>query len=145
MQPRIIVRLGAAAIALVAAIIAVAPAYTAVFGTNAVVLRTFTAKRVPAAKKATKQTVLLRWTTGAEANLLGFNVYRQKGTSARVKINKALIAAKQIAGGASYTYKDVLRRPPLRVQRIGAVVTKYSLQAVELTGEKIWLKSVTLK
>ena len=88
---------------------------------TAVVVRSFAAAR-------TGRTVVLRWRTGSEATLLGFNVYRQVGVT-RVRLNRSLILAGSVAG-RSYAFRD---RLPGRVR--GA---RYWLEEVRLTGARVW-------
>jgi beta-glucosidase len=92
--------------------------------TTAVTLRSFSASRVGAGS------VALRWRTGSEARLLGFNLYRE-----RTRLNKALILARHATGG-SYSYADHLSR---------GTSTRYRLQAVKLDSAWIWLGSATVR
>jgi hypothetical protein len=73
--------------------------------------------------------VLLRWRTGAEAETLGFHVYRQ-GTGKRVKATRGLIPARGSLSGATYSYVD--RRAP-RAARL-----RYWLQVVDVDGSRTW-------
>jgi hypothetical protein len=93
-------------------------------GTTAVTVRDFTAR--PRAHGA-----LLRWTTGSESNLLGFNVWRvRRGTG--VKLNRTLVPAKRSGepSGASYAYLDA--HPGVRKG------LTYRLQLVDLHGRRSW-------
>ena len=87
-------------------------------------MRDFTAR--PIARGA-----LLRWTTGTESSLLGFNVWRFHNGSG-VKVNRTLVLAKRSgeAGGASYTFLD--RHPGARRG------LSYRLQLVDLQGKRSW-------
>jgi hypothetical protein len=73
----------------------------------------------------------LRWTTGAESNLLGFNVWRYRNGKA-VKVNRALIRAKRSgqAAGASYGFVDAHTGA-----RRGL---SYRLQLVDVQGKRTW-------
>ena len=91
---------------------------------TAVTLRSVTARR-------SARGVLLRWQTGSELDLLGFNVYRlQRGKL--VKVNRTLVARifSGTTGGHGYSFRD-------RHNPIAAV--KYRLQAVKVDGSRSWL------
>jgi hypothetical protein len=92
---------------------------------TAVALRSFSAARAGNA-------VRLRWQTGADAHLLGFDLYRRAGQR-QVRLNKALIPARSKAGGGSYTYVDHRRAP-----------AAYRLQGVKLDGSRVWLGSTAI-
>jgi hypothetical protein len=63
--------------------------------------------------RSAAQGVLLRWRTGTEVDLLGFQVYRSRGHSWQ-RITHSLIAAKGSVSGASYRFLDrTARRGPL--------------------------------
>ncbi|MFN2467487.1 MAG: FG-GAP repeat domain-containing protein, partial [Gaiellaceae bacterium] len=94
-------------------------------GPTMVALRSFSAR-------SSRQGVELRWRTGAEAMLLGFDVYR-----AGVRLNRPLIAARGEAGGAGYRLLD-------RGARVGATYL-YRLQAVRLDGTRAWIAKATTK
>jgi hypothetical protein len=65
-----------------------------------VALSSFTAK--PGSAKVT-----LSWTTSAEADTKGFNIYRAESGGTAAKINAELIAATgSSSAGASYSYTD---------------------------------------
>jgi hypothetical protein len=74
---------------------------------------------------------LLRWTTGSESNLLGFNVWRYHNGKG-VKINRTLVRAKRSGepAGASYSFPDT--RPGVRRG------LTYRLQLVDLAGKRTW-------
>jgi murein DD-endopeptidase MepM/ murein hydrolase activator NlpD len=97
-----------------------------VAGPTAATLRAFTAKR-------TSQGTLVRWRTGAESNLLGFNVYR-----AGDQLNRTLISS--VFGGAAYghAYSWLDRVAPQRR------VLRYRLQGVALNGTRRWLGSIAV-
>jgi subtilisin-like proprotein convertase family protein len=69
--------------------------------------------------------VTVRWRTAVEANLLGFNVFRNG-----LKLNKYLVQARNKTRGASYSYTD-------RTAKVGRVYS-YRLQAVGIDGSKRW-------
>jgi hypothetical protein len=71
---------------------------------------------------------VLRWTTGTESNLLGFNVWRYRDAKG-VKVNRTLIQAKRSGepGGAGYSFVDA--RPGARRG------LSYRLQLVDLQGK----------
>jgi hypothetical protein len=73
----------------------------------------------------------LRWTTGTETNLLGFNIWRYRNGKG-VKLNRTLIQAKRSGEptGATYTFTDV--RPGARRG------LTYRLQLVNLNGQRSW-------
>ena len=85
---------------------------------TAVTVRAFSARRSPAG-------VELRWRTGSEADLAGFDVYR--GSK---KLNRALLTAHG-ALGASYSFVD-------RAACTRATYT-YRLQAVARNGSRAWV------
>jgi hypothetical protein len=92
----------------------------------AVTVASFSAR--PAAKG-----VLLRWRTGTEADLLGFQVYRSRGHSWR-RITPSLIAAKGFVSGASYSFLD-------RTARRG-IHYRYRIKAVNRDGTSSWFGPV---
>jgi hypothetical protein len=72
--------------------------------------------------------VLVRWATGTEVDVLGFNVYREvKGL--RVKANKSLIVAKAGTTGHSYSWLD----------RAAKKSNRYWVQAVNGNGTRSWI------
>lgn len=77
---------------------------------------------------AAKSGVLVRWATGTEVDVLGFNVYREvKGL--RVKANKSLIVAKAGTTGHSYSWLD----------RAAKKSNRYWVQAVNGNGTRSWV------
>jgi hypothetical protein len=76
--------------------------------------------------------VVLRWRTGSDLSLLGFNLYRQQNGKL-VKLNRTLIPS--VFGGTTsghnYSFLD-------RSTRRG-VKYAYRLQAVRLDGTQAWL------
>jgi hypothetical protein len=82
---------------------------------------------------ASGRTIVLRWRTAAEPELLGFDVYR----SGR-KLNRTLIAARGSGvAGASYRVVDRSAR--------GGVTSTYHLQAVRADGTRGWVGKATTK
>ena len=77
--------------------------------------------------------VLLRWRTGTEADLLGFQVYRSRGHSWQ-RITRSLIVAKGSVAGASYRFLD-------RTARRG-VAYRYRIKAVNRDGTTSWFGPV---
>jgi hypothetical protein len=73
----------------------------------------------------------LRWTTGSEAEIAGFNVWSYRNGKG-VKVNRTLIRAKRSGepAGASYRFVD----PVARVRR----GLTYRLQLVDLKGKRSW-------
>ena len=102
---------------------------TVSLATTAVLLRSFSARRVG------DRMVALRWRTGAEADLLGFDVYRE-ASGRRVRLNAALIPARGATAGASYVYRD-------RFSSVAPV--RYRLQAVRLHSARTWLGTASLR
>lgn len=80
--------------------------------------------------KLTKRGALLRWQTGSEADVLGFNIYRSKAAT-RVKVNRSLIAARN-PFGRSYSYLDRAAK--------GKKLPGYWLQVVHLDGSSKWFR-----
>ena len=85
---------------------------------TAVALRSFVARR-------RGSVVLLRWRTGSESDLLGFNVYR-----GRIRLNRALIPS---GSGAGHSYSHLDRAAPR------AVPLGYRLQSVARDGSRSWI------
>lgn len=96
-----------------------------------VTLRSFAAKRAT-------QGAVVNWRTAVEGQLLGFNVYRLAGKTS-VRVNKAIVAAKAAgtSRGATYKLAD-------KAAKKGKAYT-YRLQAVDLTGKRIWLAKAALR
>ena len=98
---------------------------------TAVVLQAFSAR-------AANQRIAVAWRTRSESGLLGFNVWRSGGGAAK-KVNRTLIAAKQLGTtrGASYRLIDRAVRP--------RVVYEYRLQAVRRDGTRFWLGRASVR
>ena len=86
-----------------------------------------------AAARRTSQGVLLRWRTGTEADLLGFEVYRLHGRSSHV-LTRSLIVAKGSVSGAAYRFLD-------RTAKRGAAY-RYRIKAVKRDGTTSWFGPV---
>jgi len=82
------------------------------------------------------RSVVMRWRTGSEAAVAGFNVWRGKGV-ARTKVNRRLLAAKHRgqARGASYRFVD----------RRGGRASRYWLETVGLDGSHVWSGPVAVR
>jgi hypothetical protein len=80
----------------------------------------------------TKKGVSVTWRTASETEILGFNVFRTRTGTSRIKVNPALIPAKHSgqAGGAAYRVLD-------RTAKAGRGYT-YRLQIVDLRGARSW-------
>src|SRR5262249_57811462 len=77
----------------------------------------------------TSKGVVLRWRTGTEADLLGFQVYGSRGHSWR-RITRSLIGAKGSVSGASYRFLDKSARR--------GVFYRYRIRAVNRDGTAAW-------
>jgi hypothetical protein len=73
----------------------------------------------------------LRWTTASETAILGFNVWRYRGTKG-VKVNRTLVRAKRSGkpAGAAYSFVDNVRGAKRGLS--------YRLQLVDLKGKRTW-------
>jgi hypothetical protein len=82
--------------------------------------------------------VTLRWRTGNEIALLGFNIWRKAaGGKQWAKSNTKLIAAKRHgAGGSPYTYSDR--------KALARHAYTYRLQAVLRGGDKSWFGTISV-
>jgi len=74
--------------------------------------------------------VLLKWRTASEVEILGYNVHGQV-RGKRVKLNRTLIAAKRSMTGASYALR-------YRAPRGQKAPTRFWLQTVNLDGSRTW-------
>jgi len=83
--------------------------------------------------RRSNQSVLVRWRTGTEADLVGFHVYRSRGHSWQ-RINHSLITAKGSAAGASYRHLD-------RTAKRG-VSYRYRIKAIQQDGSANWFGPV---
>jgi len=90
--------------------------------TTAVRLRSFGAE-------PSRTGTVLRWRTASEFDVLGFNLYREV-RGQRVRVNRALIAARGRGTGASYRFVD------RALASARSVV--YRLQVVNLDGSRTW-------
>jgi len=105
------------------------PCETLTVGPTAVQVASLKAARKPGG-------VLLRWRMGSEVGVVGYSVYRERN-GARVRLNRASIAARGGVGGRSYSYLD--RSAPRAHHG-----TRYWLQVVNLDGSRLW-KAVRLR
>jgi hypothetical protein len=74
--------------------------------------------------------VLVRWRMGSEVGVLGYNVYRER-RGARIRLNRAVIAARGSLSSRSYSYLD---RSAPRARR----GLRYWLQVVGTDGSRVW-------
>ncbi len=83
--------------------------------------------------------VRLKWATGTEIGLLGFNVWRKKGAADWKRVNDELVPAKNIGSlnGANYTYVDTTARAGKRY--------RYKLEVVGPNGTLEWSSVVRVK
>lgn len=88
------------------------------------------------AARAERGSVVLRWRTGSEVGVVGFNVWRRSGSVER-KTNRSLVTATGRAGGATYRLVD-------RTAKAGARYT-YRLQAVHRNGSRSWYGAATVR
>jgi hypothetical protein len=98
-------------------------------GTTSVLLRSFTATR-------RNQSVVLRWRTGSEPGLLGFNLYRAR-RGGLTPLNRAPVRAVGTTRGHAYTLRTELPR--------GVTAARYRLQAVRLDGRRAWLATASAR
>jgi hypothetical protein len=89
-----------------------------------------------ASASRTSKAVLLRWRTGTEVDLLGFQVYRSRGGHFWRRVSHSLIAAKGSVDGASYRFVD---RPARR-----GVAYRYRIKAIDRDGAASWFEPVRL-
>jgi hypothetical protein len=83
----------------------------------------------------TTKGVLVRWRTGTEVDLLGFQVYRSRGHSWR-RVTHSLIAANGSVSGASYRYLDKTARR--------GVSYRYRIKALNRDGTASWFGPVRM-
>lgn len=79
---------------------------------------------------AVRSGILLRWRTAAEADVLGFSVWRVGVDGKMRRLNRALLPARGGAGAARYSFLD-------RAARAGRTY-RYRLQVVQLSGASAW-------
>jgi hypothetical protein len=97
-------------------------------------LRDLVACKPKKVTKANARTVTVRWRTGSEAQLLGFNLYRQVGTKL-TKVNRSVIGSKGQLGGATYKVVD-------RLPKTVRANPCYRLEGVGTQGDKRLLRKV---
>lgn len=89
---------------------------------------------------AAKHRVNLKWETGSELNVVGFNVWRKRGNGQWIMLNAKLIAAQNLGGiaGAQYAFADT--------QTQAAKTYRYKLELVRVGGTREWsaVKRVTV-
>ena len=98
------------------------------YGITAVTVTSLQATRVRAG-------VRLRWRTGTDADLLGFQVYRSHRHSWR-RITRSLISAKSSVSGASYGFLDRSASPRVHY--------RYRIKALSSDGTTSWFGPVRL-
>src|SRR5262249_3096552 len=81
----------------------------------------------------TSKGVVVRWRTGTEADLLGFQVYRSRGHSWQ-RITRSLIASKGSVSGASYRFLDGTAKR--------AWAYRYRIKALNRDGTANWFGPV---
>jgi hypothetical protein len=81
----------------------------------------------------TAKGVVVRWRTGTEADLLGFQVYRSSGRSWQ-RLSHSLIAAKASVSGASYRFVDKTAKR--------GVAYRYRIKAIDRDGTASWFGPV---
>ena len=86
-------------------------------GPTAVTTRSFTARRAG-------NRVVLRWQTGSESGLAGFNLYARRGEG-RVRLNAALVPAAGDVSGHAYLWRGRAAR-----------ITSYWLELVRVDGSR---------
>jgi hypothetical protein len=85
---------------------------------------------------ASRGGVVLRWRTGSELEMVGFNVWRLTANG-KTRVNRSLIAASGGAGGERYSFVD-------RTARREASYT-YRLQIVNRNGTRSWHGSARVR
>ena len=92
------------------------------------------------------KTVRAHWVTASEAQVIGFNVYRQlKGDKGWKKLNARLIPAKHPGEvvGADYRFND--RTVKGGSSRSGPNVYLYKLEVLRLDGSSGWSRSARVE
>ncbi len=89
---------------------------------TAATFRSATATKAPGS-------VLLRWKTGAEVSVLGYNVYIERNGK-RVKANSSLIAGKGVTGG-NYAFR-------YKVPKGKKAPSRFWIQTVDVDGTRSW-------
>lgn len=98
-------------------------------GPTAVSVRDFTGRAIPGR-------VELRWRTGSEVDVLGFDVYRSS-RARKLRVNRKLIAAKGSARAVAYRLVDRRVRP--------GISYTYRLQVVNRDGSRVSAGLVALR
>src|SRR5581483_7955569 len=90
--------------------------------------------------RAVKKGVSVKWTTGTELNMVGFNVWRKIGKGEWKIINPEMIASKNIETpyyGATYKFLDKSAKP--------GKVYQYKLEIITASGSSDWSDVVRVK
>lgn len=89
--------------------------------------------------RAVEKGVRVKWETGSELDVLGFNVWRKAGTGAWQKVNAKVIDAKNVGtvSGAAYAYLDKSAK--------AGTAYRYKLEILNVSGESEWSKVVKVK
>ena len=97
-----------------------------------------TAVRITAfGASSTARGVRLRWTSASTTDVLGFEVWRQRGAGPLRKANAKLIAAKPSGHASRYSFLDVNAAP--------GNLYRYRLQVVTLSGARYWAGAATAR
>lgn len=83
--------------------------------------------------------VKVRWQTGSELQITGFNVWRQTGTGKWKQLNAEIISAKHMGGiqGAAYRFRDKSANTDK--------VYRYKLEILNASGEPAWSDVVKVR
>jgi len=86
-----------------------------------------------------QQTIKLKWETGNELDVVGFNVWRKQGKAKWKQMNAELIAAKNAGQvtGAPYTFADKGVKQGKKYQ--------YKVQVIKANGTSEWSESVSVR
>ena len=107
-----------------------------VFRLNGTVIPT--AVRITAfGASSTARGVRVRWTSASTTDVLGFEVWRQRGAGPLRKANAKLIAAKPSGHASRYGFLDVNAVP--------GNLYRYRLQVVTLSGARYWAGAATAR
>ncbi|MBA2359257.1 MAG: hypothetical protein H0V84_12625 [Actinobacteria bacterium] len=107
-----------------------------VFRLNGTVIPT--AVRITAfGASSTARGVRVRWTSASTTDVLGFEVWRQRGGGPLRKVNAKLIAAKPSGHASRYSFLDVHASP--------GNLHRYRLQVVTLSGARYWAGAATAR
>jgi hypothetical protein len=87
--------------------------------------------------RPTGRGVMVSWRTAGAAEALGFELWRQRGTSRFRKVNQALIPAHPGVRAASYSFLDAHARQ--------GGLYRYRLRLVTLSGATYWIGGATAR